>query len=155
MHQQQPPFQRFPQGPAGPPANPLGLDERTAASFAHLAFFVLPLLGPALILASSNKGQLSRYAAAHALVLQVTIYVCAFVGPLIGGIAFWLLVVSAHRRDAEHFAVGMQFVPLLLMLLPWILGVWGSVSAAIDAKHGIVWRMPLLGRIADRIAGPN
>ena len=156
MHHPQPPFNPY-QGPRpAQHANPLGVDERTAASFAHLAFFVAPLLGPALLLALSPKALVfSRQTAAQALVLQVATYATAFVAPVIGSVAFWLLIATADRRDAERLAWGLQFVPLLLIFLPWMLGLWGSVSAAIAAKRGIVWRVPLLGGLAGRVAGSN
>ena len=138
-----------PRGSAGP----LGLDDKATGALAHLCFFIVPVVGPVLIALMSPRGHASRQMASQAAAVQIASYVGIVVSYVSSMIAVGVLAHSMTGREVERLAPMLALLPLLVMGLAWLLGLWGSIAGASAANRGVVWRLPLLGRLAEAVLG--
>lgn len=134
-------------------AGPMGLDEQTAGTVAHLCFFLFPVAGPLAIALTSARGTASRQMASQAAAVQIATYVGMFVSYVVMMIVMGVLMHAMRGDHLERLAMALFALPLLVLVVIWLLGLWGSVAGASAANRGVVWRMPLLGRAADAVLG--
>ncbi len=143
--QQHPPYGPTRHAPAPGPG--------TNALLAHLSFFLIPVLVPALFVATTPKGEFTRRVAAQALATQGLTYAFVVALAILTSIGFVVLQLSLDPRTAKDIVPFLVVVPALAMFLPWVLGLWGSIAGAMAAHRGVVWRLPLFGGLAERLFG--
>lgn len=150
-HPQQQAFHAWPHGAPAAPRASHGLDDKTTGSLAHLCFFVFPIVGPLLLALSSTRGQPSRQMASQAAAMQIVSYVGMVVAYVVLIVAVGVLAHGMGGREVERLAPVLFSIPLGVSGLLWILGLWGSIVGAAAASRGVVWRVPLFGRLADAV----
>ena len=105
----------------------------------YSAFSYIPIIGPIIVWIFKSKKSLGKFHASQATYLQILFFAI--------GLAVWLLenlpLISAILR-------GVQFVPIItnaIMYVNTIALIIVSIYAALQAKQGLTWRIPILFNI--------
>ena len=139
--------QAWPQQPwsAGPSDG-----DRSTAVLAHLAFFLIPVVGPGFVYLSA-KAPFVRHAAAQAATLQAMSFGAAFVLPLAFAVLRIVWALSAQRRADSEWLMSVSIGLYVLVPLLFVLGAILAVVAASAAHKGRAWQLPLIGGLVARL----
>jgi uncharacterized Tic20 family protein len=128
-------------------------EDRVLAGACHLAMFVgFPIVGP-LALYFVKKDS-SRFVAFHALqatflgVASIPLFVIGYAAGMIGAIAF---AAAAEKTKNVAVMIGTPIAFLGGFGLPMLVVCGISLYAAYRGFTGSAWRIPLLGRLADKV----
>jgi uncharacterized Tic20 family protein len=145
------------QTPMQPPATPtISQDDRVFAGCCHIAmFFGFPVVGPLVVYAI--KKDTSRFVAFHALQATIT-HLSVIPLMMLGyvfGFAFTLGMDAALDPRSMFLPFGMIGIWGLGFCMPWLVVTAISIYAAYRAFSGDSYRIPIVGRVVDRIMAPT
>jgi uncharacterized Tic20 family protein len=124
--------------------------DRSTAVLAHLAFFLVPVVGPGLVYLSA-KVPFVRHAAAQAATLQAMSFGAAFVLPLLFAVVRIVWALSAQRRADSQWLMAVSIGLYVLVPLLFLLGAILAVVAASAVHKGKAWQLPLIGGLVARL----
>ncbi len=117
---------------------------------AHLAFFLIPVVGPGFVYLSA-KAPFVRHAAAQAAALQAMSFGAAFVLPLLFAVLRIGWALSAQRRADSEWLMAVSMGLYVLVPLLFVLGAILAAVAASAVHKGRAWQLPLIGGLVARL----
>jgi uncharacterized membrane protein len=153
--QQQDPYQHpLPQPPQSPRTQTLNLEYNVAAGLCYIPFFFIHFILPAIFLSTEPKtNRFVRFHALQGLLLGIS--------TIVGGVGAYVLVIlgvvfsallAAALQSPAAVILAVVFVGLFVALLGGfaLFMFVSTIIACIKAFSGETWRVPLIGKLAER-----
>jgi uncharacterized membrane protein len=127
------------------------LDHNVAALLCYMPFFSINLIASVLFLVTEPKeSKLVRFHAMQSLMLLAGIMASTFAW----GFVYAIVMVLGTVIDDSGMLAGIGALVMVLLLFAILFGIIAiAVFCMIQAFGGKVFRVPVIGQIADRLSG--
>jgi len=122
-----------------------GLDANVAAGLAYLPICLCHLIVSIAILVTDKTNKLARFHAIQSLLLSAFM----FVAYIVAMVLVFAVMIIAGMLETPAVAI-LAFVVYAVLLLVVLAALVGLVISCIQAFQGRVFKLPLLGSLADK-----
>ncbi|MBV9241589.1 MAG: DUF4870 domain-containing protein [Acidobacteria bacterium] len=122
-----------------------GLDPNVAAGLAYIPVCLCHLVVSIAILATDKTNKLSRFHAVQSLLLSASI----LAGYIVCIIAVFVIVILAAAANAPALSF-LAFFAYLIFIVYALAGVVGLIISCIKAFQGEIFKLPIIGNMADK-----